>query len=61
MKATIYMVQERETKGTFRYAEVDTNGDLVDQDKVKIGTLYLKKQGITGTAPERLIVTIEGD
>lgn len=43
---------EKETKGTYRYAEV------ADGPNPVVGTLYIKKSALTGDAPSTLTVTI---
>ena len=43
---------EKETKGTFRYAEDDSR-------MPKIGTLYVKKYAFEGDAPKKLKISIE--
>jgi hypothetical protein len=44
---------ERETKGTYRYAEVGEEDSLVAR------TLYLSKKAVEGARPEKLAVTIK--
>jgi hypothetical protein len=46
----------KETKGTFRYEEVEAAGG-----EVAVGSLYIKKAALGDQPPERLRVTIEGD
>ena len=54
MKVTIKFKKEKETKGTFVYAE--------ESDTQKVGTLYLKKAAAAELGnPEALTVTIEAD
>lgn len=48
---TLTFSLERETKGTFRFAE--------DGDEPKVGTLYVKKSVFGSKAPDALTVTIE--
>lgn len=49
---TVTLVQDRETKGTYRYAETGPDTGHV------IGTLYLRKRLFTGAAPEQITVTV---
>jgi hypothetical protein len=48
-----------ETKGAFRYAEVDEAGEVIEMVNGKIGTLYLRKTALNGTRPEFLEVAIK--
>jgi hypothetical protein len=53
-KLELEFVRERETKGTWRYQEVEsTDGEPA------VGTLYLQKAALGERAPDRLRVTIE--
>lgn len=47
-----------ETKGAFRYAEVDEAGEVVEMVNGKIGTLYLRKTALNGTRPEFLQIQV---
>jgi len=53
MEKTLTFNLEKETKGTWRYAEVAEGPDPV------VGTLYVKKSALTGDAPKVLTVTIK--
>lgn len=55
MPITVKFKLEKETKGTFRYAEVETDGQLLS-----IGTLYIKKH-ILPHKPENLTVEIKAN
>ena len=46
--------KEKETKGTFRYQEVEGPGG-----ETVVGSLYVKKTSLGDEPPERLRVTIE--
>jgi hypothetical protein len=46
--------REKETKGTFRYQEVENAAG-----ETTVGSLYLKKAALGEEPPERLRVTIE--
>lgn len=62
MKMIVEMKRERETPGTFRFAEVDAAGGPVPAGDVKLQTLYIKKAALRGAPPpERIRVTIEAD
>jgi len=52
-RLTLEFDQEKETKGTFRYREVESDRAPV------IGTLYLKKFAVGRTPPVKLRVTVE--
>ena len=52
------MVQERATKNTVRYQEVESKIDGVDAE-LAIGTLYVQKAALGDPPPEKLKVTIE--
>lgn len=52
MKYAIRMKLYKETKGALRYEE---EGSEVD----KIGTLYVRKDGMSGETPETITVTVE--
>ena len=34
---------ENETRGALRYQEVDEKGEVMEQSRAKIGTLYVRK------------------
>ena len=55
MRVVVKMELEKETKGTYRYKELERDGG-----NLAIGTLYVKKGIVEGTAPTALTVTIEG-
>jgi hypothetical protein len=48
--------KEKETKGTYRYQEVEA----ADRDTA-VGSLYLKKAAVGDQPPEQLRVTIEAN
>jgi hypothetical protein len=50
---------ERETKGTFLYAEVDAHGLKKEMKDSTVGAMYVRKSALNGTSPKRLKVTIE--
>lgn len=54
---------EKETKGSFRFQEIDqvTGLPLKEAGAYKIGSLYLRKSALDGAAPRRIIVTVEED
>ena len=55
-RMTLQFRKEKETKGTFRYAEVEANdGTTV------VGSIYIKKAALGSAAPERLRVIVEDD
>jgi hypothetical protein len=51
-KTTLIFNHEKDTKGTYRYAEEESENPVV-------GTLYLKKKAAGNEAPKKLRVTIE--
>ena len=51
MKYTIEMSLVKETKGALRYEETGTEN--------KIGTLYVRKDGMGGEQPQSIKVTVE--
>jgi hypothetical protein len=55
---TAKLMFERETKGTFRYQEIDNAGEPVDFGQGKIGTLYLRKSAIEGERPHYIEIKI---
>jgi hypothetical protein len=52
---------EEETKGALRYHEIDEKGQVIEQTRAKIGTLYVRKSAFArgGAWPQELCVTIE--
>jgi hypothetical protein len=52
------MVFERETKGAVLYKEVDANGRVVDFQRAKIGSIYLRKSKLMNV-PTKITVTVE--
>lgn len=58
MRVQLEFTLERETKGTFRYAE-KTAGEF---DEPVVGTLYVRKSAFKaeGKVPQSLTVTVEG-
>jgi hypothetical protein len=56
IKATF--VLERETKGTWRYRETDSVGNMLDIGVAKIGVIYIKKSLTAGTPPRAIDVEI---
>lgn len=57
-KITIEFSLEKETPGALRYAETKNGKPVKISDGAKIGTLYLRKDGISGQ-PDKLKVTVE--
>lgn len=56
----VEMVLEKETKGAYRYMEVDADGKPVDQVWAKLGTQYIRKTAFErDNAPRKLTVTVE--
>jgi hypothetical protein len=49
---------ERETKGAFRYQEVDSNGRPLDLADATVGVLYVRKAALGAAKPKSLTVTI---
>lgn len=56
MQHVLRMALEKETKGTFRYKEVPPEGEAA-----VIGTLYIRKHGLSNPPPDTIKVTIELD
>ena len=52
---------ENETRGALRYQEVDEKGEVMEQSRAKIGTLYVRKSAFERGAafPQLLHVTVE--
>jgi hypothetical protein len=49
----------RETKGTYVYDEVDTNGNWIEErSDMSIGRVYIRKAKVNGTVPNKLGVEI---
>jgi hypothetical protein len=55
--AVVHLKFEKETKNTYRFQEIDTDGKVVDRYEASIGTLYLKKLYFT-QKPEAITVTV---
>lgn len=59
MERTVKFVFDKETKGTVRYAEVADDGGSQVPGLAVIGTLYIRKSALGGTArPDVLEVTV---
>ncbi len=56
--AEFVVLKEKETKGTYRFAEIDEDGDIVSLTDSKIGSLYARKSNFS-KAPARIRVTVE--
>jgi hypothetical protein len=52
-KHTIEFELEKETKGTYRYQEIDSGQPLA------VGSLYVKKHVVGPNPPKKLRITIE--
>lgn len=53
---------EKETKGSFRFQEIDNAlGHVLPPGAFKIGSLYIRKSALDGAAPRRIVVTIEDE
>lgn len=52
---TVVMKLVKETKGALRYEEVTP----INEDAAKIGTLYIRKDGVKGEAPKSITVTVK--
>jgi hypothetical protein len=59
MKIVTNFVLDKETKGTFRYAEVDDKGKRRESGDLEtvIGTIYLRKTTFSD-APKTITVTV---
>ncbi len=56
----VQFVFEAETKGAFRFSEVNGNGEKVTMESATIGTIYLRKSAIGTKLPdESLSVTLQ--
>lgn len=53
-RMTLQFRKEKETKGTFRYTEVEANAGAT-----VVGSIYIKKAALGSAAPEKLRVTVE--
>lgn len=49
---------DKATAGTFKFAEVDEDGNPVEMKESTIGALYLRKPATDGREPSRLEVTV---
>jgi len=61
MEHVLKFGKARETKGCYVYSECDGDGEILereDQSAAVVGSLYLKKKEIDGTAPDVITVTI---
>lgn len=47
------------TQNTFRFAETDANGKVLDMRDGKVGTVYVKKSVFGGAQPQAIRVTVE--
>jgi hypothetical protein len=47
-----------ETKGAYRYQEIDADGDPV-LEGAQVGAFYLRKEAVEGKAPERIEITVK--
>ena len=56
MEMTLKFTYQKETTGTYRYAEVHD-----EKTPPTVGTLYIRKYAIEGSRPERLTVSIRGE
>jgi len=63
MTLTRSFILERETKGAVRYAEVNSEGKIIEElDHYVVGTLYIRKHVFasgSGLIPARLTITID--
>jgi hypothetical protein len=58
---TVYVVFDRDTKGTVRYGEIAGPTDdtrIAPENGGKLGNLYIRKTAFNGTYPKRLKVRI---
>ena len=58
MAIEVIFEQERDTKNTVRYQEVQCKVDGIDAE-LAVGTLYVQKTALGDPPPEKLKVTIE--
>jgi hypothetical protein len=49
---------ERETKNTYRFFELNEEGQKADYEEYMIGTLYVQKAFFNGSKPEEIVVSI---
>lgn len=52
---------ERETKNTFRFFELNEQGEEASLDEYVIGTLYVQKSIFNGKKPQELNITLHLD
>lgn len=50
---------EKETKGTYRFVQVDKDGN--EAANAEIGQLYIRKHAFNGKAPDRLTIIVSKD
>lgn len=60
MKTTLHFVKDRETKGTVVFRETDDKRTVIENNRdAVIGSIYIQKTYLKGTAPESITVTLE--
>lgn len=55
---TLYFLFDRSTLGAYRYRECDENGKLLTVKDYYIGTLYIRKDRISGSPPKCWTMTL---
>lgn len=58
MDITLHFELERETKNTYRFAELNDSGEPAERDEQLIGQLYVQKAFFKNGKPEKIAVTI---
>ncbi len=59
-KIQVMMVQEKQTHGAIKYAEVGADGNVLKMQNSSIGTLYLRKTAFAdGAFPITITVQVE--
>ena len=57
---TARLMLEQETKGAWRYRELDENGNPLSVNVSNVGTIYLRKRALK-TPPSLIVITIADD
>ena len=58
MTTTVRAVLVKVTPNTFRFAEVDAKGNVIEMREAKVGTIYVKKSVFAGAKPLAITVSV---
>lgn len=59
MEFKLRFKKEKETPGTIRYREVDSNNEAADP--IVVGQLYIRKAALKGTFPELISMVLTSE